>query len=181
MLKLLEPTKENLQKMKVGLQEIKAKPTSYDIGSVEKLIDFMDKDFDGYMEYWQKRQFAENLPTDRVPSTTLFLFDDDKFVGVYDIRHYLNDFLKTQGGHVAGEIIPSERGKGYGREGLKLVLKWCHDNLKIDQVMVSCNAQNLASHRQLTAVLNEMGGKRDPDIKLDNHIEHRLWINTAQR
>lgn len=179
MLKLVEPTKENLQRMKAGLAELKANPTPYDIGQTKKLIEAMEKDFDGYLEDWQQKR-TEPRPNGKVPATLLFLFDDDKFIGFYDIRHYLNDFLRTQGGHIAYQIIPSERGKGYVKQGLKLVLSWCHDKLGLDEVMLSCNAENHASDRAMTSVMNEVGGHRDPDIKLDNHIERRVWISTVK-
>ena len=177
MLKLVEPTKENLPKMKKGLAELKANRTPYDISQTEKLIEYMEKDFDGYLKSWQEQR-GEKQPEGFVPATTLFLFDDDKFVGFYNVRHYLNDFLKTQGGHIGYQIIPSERGKGYVQAGLKLLLKWCHDNLKLDEVMLSCNALNIASDKAMTHVMNEMGGRRDSDVQLENHIERRLWINT---
>ena len=179
MLKLVKPTLENLPKMKAGLAELKAHPTPYDIGQTKSLIEFMEKDFNGYLAYWDEKRGLKQ-PEGKVPATTLFLFDDDKFVGFYNIRHYLNDFLKTQGGHIAYQIIPSERGKGYVKQGLKLVLKWCHDQLELDEVMLSCNAENHASDRAMTAVMNEVGGHRDPDLKLDNHIERRVWIKTQK-
>ena len=179
MLRLEEPTEENLKKMKAGLAELKAKPTPYDIGQTRKLIEFMEKNIEGYLKYWKEKQ-GEKQPEGKVPDTTLFLFDDDKFIGFYNIRHYLNDFLKRQGGHIAYQIIPSERRKGYVQRGLKLVLQWCHDNLKVDEVMLSCNAENVASDKAMTKVMDEMGGHRDPDIKLDDHIERRLWIATVK-
>ena len=179
MLKLIEPTPESLSKMKAGLAELKVHPTPYDIGQTESLIKFMENDFKGYLEDWQEKRGPEQ-PEGKVPATTLFLFDDDKFIGFYNIRHYLNDFLKIQGGHIAYQIIPSERGKGYVKQGLKLVLKWCYDNLGTDEVMLSCNAENHASDRAMTSVMEEVGGHRDPDFKLDNHIERRVWIKTQK-
>ena len=28
--------------------------------------------------------------------------------------------------------------------------------------------------------MNEVGGHRDPDLKLDTHIERRVWIKTQK-
>jgi len=180
MLKLEVPTKENLAKVKAGVEELKANPTPYDIGQVKTLIQYVEQgDFDGYVARWNEKR-APQQPEGKVPATLLFLFDDEKFIGFYDVRHYLNDFLRTQGGHIAYQIIPSERGKGYVRCGLKLVLQWCYDNLQVKEVMLSCNAENYASDKAMTAVMNEVGGRRDPDIKLDDHIERRLWLNTIK-
>ena len=170
MLKIVEPTRENLQKIKAGLAELKANPTPYDIRQATILLEYLETDFDGYLEYWQQRR-AEQQPEGYVPDTTLFLFDDDKFIGLYNIRHTLNDPLRLRGGHIAYQIIPSERGKGYVKQGLKLVLDWCHDKLGLDEVMLSCDAENHASDRAMTSVMDEVGGHRDSDTKFDNHIE----------
>ena len=181
MLRLVEPTKENLQKIKAGITELKDNPSPYDIGRAKALISFLDKNFEGYLEDWQQRRGkGKEQQQGFVPDTTLFLFDNDKFIGLYNIRHYLDDFLRTQGGHIAYQIIPSERGKGYAKQGLKLVLNWCHDKLGLDEVMLSCNAENHSSDRVMTCVMNEVGGHRDPDLKINNHIEHRVWIKTQK-
>ena len=179
MLKLVEPTKENLQKMKAGLAELKANPTPYDIGQTETLIRYMENDFDGYLKHWQQKRDSKQ-PEGKVPATTLFLFDDDKFIGFYNVRHYLNDFLKTQGGNIGYQIIPSERGKGYVKKGLKLLLNWCYENLNLDEVMLSCKSTNHASDRAMTSVMDEVGGHREPDIKFDQFIERRVWIKTIK-
>ena len=179
MLKLIELQETDLEKIKSGIIEIKQNPTPYDIRQSKILIDFMEKDFNGLLDYLVQRK-KEEQPNGWVPDTTLFLFDSDTFIGFYNVRHYLTEALMKEGGHIAYEIIPSQRGKGYVRAGLKLLLTWCHDNLKLDQVLLCCNAENIASDRAMTSVMNEVGGKRGEDIPLNGHIERHVWINTKK-
>ena len=180
MLKLVAPTKENLQRMKAGLIELEANPTPFDIRQAKTLIEYLKKGLEVYLEHCQQRR-GEQQPEGYVPETTLFLFDDEKFIGFYNIRHSLNDHLKKEGGHIAYQIIPSERGKGYVKQGLKLVLKWCHDELGLDEVLLTCHAENQASDKAMTSVMNEIGGKRDSDIQLENgSIERHVWIHTIK-
>ena len=78
----------------------------------------MDKNFDGFFEFLKERESA-NQPQGWVPDATFFLFDDDKFIGLYNVRLALNEYLKKEGGHIAYQIVPSARGKGYRKQGLK--------------------------------------------------------------
>ena len=105
MLKLIELNHKDLEKIKTGLMEIKENPTPYDIRQSKILIEFMEKDFNGILEYLEERK-KEQQPQAWVPDTTLFLFDDDTFIGFYNIRHYLNERLTKYGGHIAYQIVP---------------------------------------------------------------------------
>ena len=158
MLKLIELTEKDLEKIKEGIREIKENPTPYDIRQSKILIEFMEKDFNGLLEYLLERK-KDKQPVGWVPDTTLFLFDDDTFIGFYNVRHRLTEALMKEGGNIAYQIIPSQRRKGYVKAGLKLLLTWCHDNLGLDQVLLCCNAENIASDRAMTSVMNEVGGK----------------------
>ena len=171
--------KSDLDLIKTGILEIEKNPTPYDIRQSEILLDFMKKDFDGLLDYLSERK-SEKQPDGWVPDTTLFLFDDDIFIGFYNIRHYLNETLEKFGGHIAYQIIPSQRQKGYVKSGLKLILKWSKENLGLEEALLSCNAQNTASDKAMTSVMNEMGGRRRPDIIIDGHVERSVWIKTQK-
>jgi len=177
MIRLVEPSVSCFEQIKPGLMEIKRNQTPYDIHAVERLLEYMDKDFEGYMDYLERCR-SPKQPEGRVPSTTLLLYDDNRFIGVYGIRHYLNEHLKVQGGHIAYQIIPSERQKGYVKAGLKLVLGWCRKNLNLTEVLLFCNAKNIASDRAMTSVMEEVGGRREPDHIVDGVLERGVWIKT---
>lgn len=180
MLKLLSATEVSLDKIKAGLTEIKDNPTPYDIYQVRKAIEFMEKGFVGYLDD-QKARGQEKQPEGQVPSTVLFLFEDDTFIGLYDVRHRLNEKLKKSGGHIAYEIVPSFRQKGYVKAGLKLVLDWCFEHLKLEQVLVCCHAENIASYRTMKSVMFEQGGFEQAPVQIENHFENRVWIKTQSK
>ena len=180
MLKLLTAKEIDFKKIKNGLVEIKNNPTPYDIYQVKKAISFMEEDFVGYASYLEACR-SEKQPEGHVPSTALFLFDDDTFIGLYDVRHTLNEALRRNGGHIAYEIVPSFRQKGYVKKGLKMVLKWCDEQLGLSKVLVCCKAENTPSYRAMTSVMLEMGGFEQAPYQIEGHLEYRVWIKTRMK
>jgi len=58
-----------------------------------------------------------------VPQTTFWALDDDGVVvGMVRLRHYLNNRLRVHGGHIGYFVRREKRGKGYGKEMLRLAL-----------------------------------------------------------
>lgn len=91
-----------------------------------------------------------NIAPGRVPALTYFYVreDDDKVVGMTNIRLRLNDFLRTQGGHIGYCIRPSERRKGYATSMLREALRVC-GTMGIDKVIVTCDVVNIASAKTI--------------------------------
>ena len=176
-LRIEKPTAENINKTVKGLEEIKNNPTPFDIRQAKILVSYMDKNFEGLFEFLKQRESTDQ-PEGWVPDTTFFLFDGDEFVGLYNVRLALNENLKKEGGHIAYQIVPSARGKGYCKKGLKLVLNWVYENLGLEEALLTCNEKNLISHRVMLSVKDEMGGHEREDILLDGNIEHGVWIKT---
>ena len=85
-----------------------------------------------------------------VPDSTFFCLDTERniFVGAVNIRHYLNEKLLHDGGHIGDGIRPSERGKGYGTQMIALALQEC-DRLGIRRVLMCCDRDNVASARTI--------------------------------
>ena len=97
---------------------------------------------------------------------------DSRIVGMIDIRHYLNDFLKEYGGHVGYAVRPSERRKGYATEMLKLAIEYCR-SLGIDRVMLGCYKDNLPSIK----TIEKNGGALEKEILyLDGKPMLVYWI-----
>ncbi len=86
-----------------------------------------------------------DLAEGRVPDTYFFLWDDDKIVGLFKIRHYLNDYLAKGAGHVGYGILPQYRGMGYATKGLKLAREICKTLIKEDEIYLSVHKDNPAS------------------------------------
>lgn len=86
-----------------------------------------------------------NLKEGHVPETYYFLWNDDEIVGLFKIRHRLNDFLRTGPGHIGYGILQEHRGKGYATIGLKLAVDICKDLIEENEIYFSVNKDNIAS------------------------------------
>ena len=111
-------------------------------------------------EAWLQKVIADmdiaNVEPPYVPALTYFFVreEDDRILGMANLRLALNDFLRTEGGHIGYSIRPTERRKGYGTLMLQEALK-VYDRLSIREVLVSCDRENLAS----AGVIKNCGGK----------------------
>ncbi len=85
-----------------------------------------------------------------VPETTYWLYVDGRPVGIGKLRHYLNDNLRIDGGHVGYFIRPSERGKGYGNLSLRELLKEAKQKL-IKDVLIIPDETNVVSRKVIEA------------------------------
>lgn len=85
------------------------------------------------------------LPEGYVPDTYFFLWNNHNIVGLFKIRHYLNDFLKQGPGHIGYTILKDYRGNGYATKGLKLAVEECKKIIKEDEIYLSSHKNNPAS------------------------------------
>lgn len=88
---------------------------------------------------------GEDLPEGYVPETFLFLWDDDEIVGHFRIRHYLCESLRVGAGHIGYCVKKECRGKGYGKEGLRLTLQIARTIIPEDEIYLRLNRDNIAS------------------------------------
>ena len=86
-----------------------------------------------------------NLPENFVPCTEYLLWDDNRIVGLFRMRHVLNDFLRQYHGHIGYMVRKSERGKGYGSRGLALLLDMWRNRISEDAFYLSVHRDNPAS------------------------------------
>ena len=79
---------------------------------------------DNFEYYLDNLEIKEEIDG-KVPDTTLFCLDVDRniFVGAVNIRHYLNEAMLLNGGHIGDGIRPSERRKGYATKMIGLALE----------------------------------------------------------
>ena len=75
-----------------------------------------------WLEELKKRSSEDTVPEGLVPSSTYLAVreKDNYIVGMIDIRHYLNEFLKQFGGNIGYSVRKNERNKGYAKQMLKL-------------------------------------------------------------
>ncbi|SFQ50149.1 Predicted acetyltransferase [Lachnospiraceae bacterium XBB1006] len=114
---------------------------------------FTNKDYGCSFEEFRDRilpKYLENakginLKPGHVPGTEYFLWDDDVIVGLFRIRHYLNEFLENGAGHIGFGIKKEYRGKGYASEGLRLTIEKAWSIIPEDEIYMSVNKDNQAS------------------------------------
>lgn len=132
--------------------------------------------FEEYKE-WLKKKYADSEQIGikdgwKVPSTTYWLYADEKPVGFGSIRHFLTDALREAGGHIGYGIAPKYREKGYGKKILGLLLEEA-SCLGIDRVLVTIKLDNAAS--KAVALANGGVIKKQTDKRIF------VWIDTAQK
>lgn len=129
------------------------------------------KEFDTYLRGFEDEG---NEVDGHVPATTLFCLDEDRdiFVGAVNIRHYLNESLLLNGGHIGDGIRPSERRKGYATSMIGLALEECR-RLGISKVLMVCDKNNIGSAK---SIINN-GGILENEIEIDGITEQRYWID----
>lgn len=151
--------KENVE---AYIKEFKAKDLKiYGTGGLDKEKSYED---------WLKNLELKNQLPDLVPATQFLVYrcQDNRLIGMVNIRHYLNKTLKEHGGHIGQSVRPSEQGKGYGTMQIALALKYLKQ-LNQREVLMTCNADNIAS---IKSILNNGGVE---DSSLNKEIK-KFWI-----
>ena len=98
--------------------------------------------------------------------------EDDRIVGIIDLRHHINHpILGTWGGHCGYTVRPSERGNGYAKEMLRLNIRNA-GALGIDRLLVTCDVTNPASEKTILAC----GGVFERTVDVDGCTKKRYWI-----
>lgn len=82
-------------------------------------------------------------PTWVVTDTFFAVDENDRIVGIIDLRHTLNDFLKDFG-NSGYSVRPSERRKGYATEMLKQILDVAR-NVGLQEIHLSVERENTPS------------------------------------
>jgi predicted acetyltransferase len=99
-----------------------------------------------------ERRFADgvDLPANRVRGFEYWLLDARRIIGNCRIRPELSPEIELDGGHVSYDIRPSERGRGYGRDLLRLGLVECR-RLGLARVLLTTAPDNERSIRVIRA------------------------------
>ena len=135
-------------------------------GSLDRYL--KESTYEAWIEKVIRDLDIANMPEGKVPAITYFYIreSDDKIVGMINIRLALNDFLRTEGGHIGYSVRPTERRRHYGTEMLAAALKVC-DRIGIKEVLVSCDKSNPAS----AGVIKNCGGKLKREFYSETYHE----------
>ena len=128
-------------------------------------------DFDYYKNHLDITDDSKGL----VPDSTFFCLEEERniFVGAVNIRHYLNESLLLNGGHIGDGVRPSERRKGIATEMIRLALLECK-KLGIEKVLMVCDKNNIGSAK---SIINN-GGILENEVNVEGVTEQRYWIST---
>lgn len=127
------------------------------------------RDFDYYLKHLEVKDDTGSL----VPDSTFFCLDEERniFVGAVNIRHYLNQRLLLNGGHIGDGVCPSERRRGIATAMIGLALIECQ-KLGINRVLMVCDKDNIGSAKSI----QRNGGVLENEIVVDGVVEQRYWI-----
>ena len=131
-------------------------------------------DYHNFKEYMHALQQEQQGLPGRVPATTLFALDVERniFVGAVNIRHELNDYLLSFGGHIGDGVRPTERRKGYATEMIALALEECR-SMGIDKVLMTCDKDNIGSAKSI----RNNGGVLENEVNQNGELVQRYWID----
>ncbi|WP_242534432.1 GNAT family N-acetyltransferase [Saccharopolyspora erythraea] len=132
-----------------------------------------DMSWGRYLEALEEGRAAINLPKGMVPAPFLVADVGGEIVGRTSIRHVINDFLASVGGHIGYAVLPQHRRRGYATEILRqsLVVARAHG---VKRVLVTCD-DNIAS----IAVIEACGGQLDSLVPAEPGApsRRRYWID----
>lgn len=111
------------------------------------------------------------LTPGEVPETMYWLIADGEVIGQVSVRHRASDEVLQWRGYIGGEIVPSRRGQGYGRELLRLALVEAR-GFGLARVVITCDADNSASRR----IIESLGGVLENEVEREGSTRLRYWI-----
>ena len=139
-----------------------------DFEKIEKLS------FNDWIDDLEKNKYEKNLPESYSPHTLyLAINDNNKIVGAIGIRWKQVPVLMAFGGLIGYSVRPSQRGKGYASEMLKLALDK-FKNTNIENILITCKDFNIASKK----VIEKNGGIFENTYSNDDdgYTYLRYWI-----
>ena len=80
-----------------------------------------------------------------VPATNFWIIANEQYVGRMSIRHTLNEWLQSYGGHIGYEVKKSARRQGIATKALGLALDYCRNDLELLSTIHAKKSINIMS------------------------------------
>lgn len=131
------------------------------VGGLDKYIN----DYEGWLLKLEE-DYTRETTEEKVPARTYFLIriDDNKIIGMVNIRLKLNENLMYFGRNIGYCIRPTERGKGYNKINLYLALKICK-KYGITNALLDVDKANIASWRTMEALGAHLDCEKKSEIE----------------
>ena len=169
-----EFTKSDEEQILNLIDEIRAYDSNFEgmdnIGRMEN--------FDEFLKTLETNKHQELIKPGYSPQTTFGVFNDEKLIGAFNLRHELKGNLINHGGNIGYLVRPSERKKGYGTIILGCALKEAK-KIGLGRALVTCREENIGSSR----VIEKNGGIYENNYYDEPHnvTFKRYWINLKKR
>lgn len=167
---LKTPTIEDKQNVWEFRQEfIDNKEHIFGDGSLERR-----ESYEEWLKVLEKYKRKNTLPEGKVITSQFLTYrrEDERLVGVVQVRHELNANLLKFAGHIGDSVRKSERNKGYGTEQIKLALNFAK-SIGINRVLITCKVDNIQSERTII----KCGGVMENIVVKDGEEYKRFWID----
>ena len=132
-----------------------------------------EQTLEGYLQRCINMTDAARLQPGYVPQTVFWVIDENgEAIGMVRVRHYLNDKLRDQGGHIGYYIRRDKRNKGYGKQVLQQALEQLR-KIGEQRALLTVDMDNIASIK----VIEANGGLFESEGQgADGHRFGRFWI-----
>lgn len=170
-IKLIEPTEAHFAEILAYKRAFVAK--NLRVHGSSNLDGFGDDELARWLEYVNVPAGTNWFGYDTVEDDTFLAWhiEQNRMVGIINIRYELSDYLRQFGGHIGYSIHPDFWGQGYGAEQLALALQKT-DQRGIQKVLITCLKDNPASAK----VILKNGGVLENEVPHDNNMMQRYWI-----
>lgn len=130
------------------------------------------KGFAAYVDALRAQARGEQVPDGFVACTTLWWAEDETYLGRIAIRHELTPRLLEIGGHIGYDVRPTARRRGHATAMLRAALPVAQ-RLGIDAVLITCDADNIASRKVIESCGGELADQRGRKL--------RYWATTSRQ
>lgn len=168
-----EFTKDDESKLREMVDEINLTDSNFEgLSNIANI-----ENYDEFLEKLEKNKHQELIKPEYSPQTTFGVFDDDRLIGGFNLRHVIKGGLINHGGNIGYLIRPRERGRGYGTTLLRLALEKA-DEIGLENVLVSCRVENIGSMK----VIENNGGNYENDFfeEETGKTFKRYWIDVKK-